>query len=166
MWTPFSRATGARDKHSSLLRKFLNCRQKSYNFGTQGQCYKTFFARNLYIFVISQSVCPWQAFPAQSNVCRQGRSLPELSTFQVLHSRVGSWPHPQVLDNVGIVCQGQPLQLITKILKLQTKKLCNLSPCTYFKNNYFELQFLKSKNSLFEKKQKLKIYYNLAIRYL
>jgi hypothetical protein len=29
-----------------------------------GQCYKTFFVCNLHIFVISLSVCPWQAFPA------------------------------------------------------------------------------------------------------
>ncbi len=40
-----------------------------YSIGTRGQCYKTFYVRNLRIFVISQSVCPWQAFPAQSNVC-------------------------------------------------------------------------------------------------
>ncbi len=32
------------------------------------QCYKTFYVRNLQVFLISQSVCPWQAFPAQSNV--------------------------------------------------------------------------------------------------
>jgi len=29
-----------------------------------GQSYKTFYARNLQIFKTSQSVCPWQAFPA------------------------------------------------------------------------------------------------------
>jgi len=29
-----------------------------------GQCYKTFYVRNLRIFVISWSVCPWQGFPA------------------------------------------------------------------------------------------------------
>jgi hypothetical protein len=28
------------------------------------QCYKTFSVLNLRIFVISWSVCPWQAFPA------------------------------------------------------------------------------------------------------
>jgi len=31
---------------------------------TWGLYYKTFYGRNLHIFVISQSVCPWQAFPA------------------------------------------------------------------------------------------------------
>jgi hypothetical protein len=36
----------------------------------KGQSYKTFYGCNLRIFVISWSVCPWQAFPAKSNVCR------------------------------------------------------------------------------------------------
>ncbi len=36
---------------------------------TKGQCYKAFYGRNLQIFVISWSVCPWQAFPALPNVC-------------------------------------------------------------------------------------------------
>jgi hypothetical protein len=29
-----------------------------------GQCYKTFYVRNLRIFILSYSVCPWQGFPA------------------------------------------------------------------------------------------------------
>ncbi len=35
---------------------------------TWGQSYKTFHSCNLQILEIS--VCPWQAFPAKSNVCR------------------------------------------------------------------------------------------------
>ncbi len=31
---------------------------------TWAQFYETFYDRNLRIFVISQSVCPWQALPA------------------------------------------------------------------------------------------------------
>jgi hypothetical protein len=31
------------------------------------------------------------------------------STFQVLHSRVGSLPHPQTLDKTVKACQGQTL---------------------------------------------------------
>jgi hypothetical protein len=31
--------------------------------------YKTYYGR--------KSLCPWQAFPALSNVCAQGRGLPE-----------------------------------------------------------------------------------------
>ncbi len=38
-------------------------------------------------------------------------------TYQVLHSRVGPWPYPHTLKQV---CQGQTLQLLTKIRKLQS----------------------------------------------
>ncbi len=33
------------------------------------QCYKTFYDRNLQLFIISETVCYCQAFPAYSNVC-------------------------------------------------------------------------------------------------
>jgi hypothetical protein len=43
-----------RDKRSSLLQKFVNYgRKKFYKIGPWAQCYKTFFVRNLRIFVIS-----------------------------------------------------------------------------------------------------------------
>jgi len=38
---------------------------------TRGQCYKTFYGRNLRIFVLRKSVYLWQAFPAEPNVCGQ-----------------------------------------------------------------------------------------------
>ncbi len=39
--------------------------------------YKTFYGRILRIFVISCSVCPWQAFPALPANIRQGwKSMP------------------------------------------------------------------------------------------
>ncbi len=31
---------------------------------SRGQCYKTFYDRNLRLFVISWSICRWQTFPA------------------------------------------------------------------------------------------------------
>ncbi len=39
------------------------------NFGhvTWAKCYKTFYGRKLRLFIISQSICSWQAFQAQSN---------------------------------------------------------------------------------------------------
>jgi hypothetical protein len=43
---------------------------------TWGLYHKTFYGRNLQIFRICWSVFPWQAFPAYSNVCGQGWSLP------------------------------------------------------------------------------------------
>jgi hypothetical protein len=44
-----------------------------------------------------------------SSVWGLGQSLPEWSTFQVLHLRVRFWPHPQTLDQAGKACQGQTL---------------------------------------------------------
>ncbi len=76
-------------------------------------CYITFYGCNLQIFVISYSACPWKAFTAKSNVCEYRWILPKCSPFQLLHSRVGSPPHPQTLDyarkgwtfvNYGIKC--------------------------------------------------------------
>ncbi len=34
-----------------------------YEIDRRGMYYKTFYNHNLQIFVISYSVCPWQAFP-------------------------------------------------------------------------------------------------------
>ncbi len=49
----------AGNKHSSLLRKLLNyVHKKFYNIGPWIQFYKTFYRRNLQMFVISWSVCP------------------------------------------------------------------------------------------------------------
>jgi len=67
---------------------------------TWGQSYKTFHSCNLQIFEIS--VCPWQAFPAKSNVCRWGQE-PTLkwSTWKlyilVVKSFIGL-AHEQVLN--------------------------------------------------------------------
>ncbi len=59
----------ASDKHSSLLQTFVNYDRKNLKVPSWGQCYKTFCVRNLPRLVICQSVCPWQAFPAYSNLC-------------------------------------------------------------------------------------------------
>ncbi len=67
-----------------------------------GQCYETFYGRKLRLFRIS--VSSQQALLAQSNIC----------------TRVGSRPCPQTVDYSGKVCQGQTLQLITKVRKLRT----------------------------------------------
>ncbi len=39
---------------------------------------KTFFVRRLRIFVISQSVCPWQAFQAQTNLLVRPGAYPRV----------------------------------------------------------------------------------------
>ena len=58
----------ASDKYPNLLGTFVNygCK-KLCKIGSSCKCYKTFYGRNLRMFEISQSVCPSQAFPAQSN---------------------------------------------------------------------------------------------------
>jgi hypothetical protein len=40
-----------------------------YDIYTYAQCYIKFCVCNLRMFVVSESVCPWQAFPDKSNVC-------------------------------------------------------------------------------------------------
>ncbi len=99
---------------------------------TRAQCYKTFYNCNLPMFVISQSVCPWQAFLAYSIVCGKVRSLPLGGTPARCFIQEGSSltsnhqtsARPVVillraLDQCGKACQGQTLQLIMYIIKLQ-----------------------------------------------
>jgi hypothetical protein len=51
---------------------------------TWDQCYNTFYSRMFKTFVISQSVCSWQAFPAF--VCGQGQEPTQTwSTLEVFH---------------------------------------------------------------------------------
>jgi hypothetical protein len=48
------------------------------------QCYKSFFLCKLGTSRISESVCPWQAFPPYSNVCGWGQEpTPEGKTIKV-----------------------------------------------------------------------------------
>ncbi len=46
---------------------------KLCEYAPWGQYYKTFYNHLLQIFVISWSICFWEAFPAQSFVCKQGQ---------------------------------------------------------------------------------------------
>ncbi len=80
------------------------------------------------MFVISQSVCPLQAFAAQSNVHGKGRSLPELSTIQVLHSKLGFWLYPQILDQSGKACQGQTLSIIKTFVIYRVESFITYGP--------------------------------------
>ena len=59
-------------KHDNFLKKCAWLKKFLHLIACQsshGQMLQDFFRRNLRIFVISQSVCPWQYFRAQSNVC-------------------------------------------------------------------------------------------------
>ncbi len=88
-------------------------RKKFYEIDTWGQYYKSYNGRNLRIFVISQIVCPWQAFPAWSNVCGQSAQSGAPERY---FTRVGPGlgrTHWTKLERLG-----QTFQLITKICKL------------------------------------------------
>ncbi len=55
-------------KTEKLVTKIRNLRAKKfYNIGPR--CYEYFYGRNLQMDQISWSVCPFQAFPALSNIC-------------------------------------------------------------------------------------------------
>jgi hypothetical protein len=65
---------------------------------TRGQCYKTFYGRNLRVFVISYSVRPWQTFkPSLIFVGEARSSLLDWATLKVLHSG-RLQPYQQKLD--------------------------------------------------------------------
>ncbi len=54
----------AREKHSSLLQKFINyVRKKFYNIDAWGQCYKTLFVPDLRIFVLGFVRLGWKSLP-------------------------------------------------------------------------------------------------------
>jgi hypothetical protein len=59
-----------------MFMKLTTGRNKTGRQRSSGAMLQNFFVRNLWISVISWSVCPWQAFPAKSNVCGEARSLP------------------------------------------------------------------------------------------
>ncbi len=114
-----------------LFTKICKLRTKKfYNIGLLSQGFKTFHGRKLLVFVISQSISPWQALPAQSYVCGYGRSLSERSTFQRLESSAIKVLHsgrlqlyPQTLFKAGKAFQGQMFQHIMKSRNLRQQKV-------------------------------------------
>ncbi len=48
----------------------IKIKESPHLINSRGLYYKTFYDRNLPIYVITYSVSAWQAFPALSNVCR------------------------------------------------------------------------------------------------
>ncbi len=91
---------------------------------TKAQFYKTFYVRNFRIFVISWSVCQWQAFTAQSNVCGQSQELIlELSPIEMLHSgRLQPYPQAERL------AKEKPSRLLQKFANYGHKPFYNIGP--------------------------------------
>ncbi len=93
---------------------------------TWGRCYKTFYGRKLRIFVISQSVCSWRAFPAQSNVCGQGQEPTHArSTSKVFHSGRLAHKHQTIPVRHARVKHSS---LLRKIVTYGRKKFNNIGP--------------------------------------
>jgi hypothetical protein len=108
--------------------------------------------------VSNQLACPWQDPPAKSNVWGKGRSQPERSTFQVLHSMVGSWltyNHSTTLErpakdkftrligsfiNYIIVFKAQCYKIFLSVIyefsRLYLKILPRTNTLTYYENSW------------------------------
>ncbi len=94
---------------------------------TLAKCYKTFCVRNLRIFVVSQSICSWQSFPAQPNVCglwvRPG-ACPISIVPKSWFTWVGS----------GLICKHQTrlerILMLRKFVNYVGKKFYNIGPWT------------------------------------
>ncbi len=83
-----------------------------------GLYHKTYHGCKLRIAIISQSVCPWRAFPAQSSVWVRLGAHPKVEHLKGVYSG-RLWPYPQTIDQAGKACQEQTLQLIMEICELQ-----------------------------------------------
>jgi hypothetical protein len=65
------------NKRTSLLQPDIKYRRKKFYFAQSwDQIYKTFYNRNLLIFIISYSVIFLQAFPPSLKFVGKARSLP------------------------------------------------------------------------------------------
>ncbi len=103
-----------------------------YNIEPWAQCYKTFYVRNLRMFVISQSACNQQAFPAQSIVCGQGQELTlecSLSgASERFFNRVGSCITNKRQTRLEKLAREKHSSLLRKFETCGRKKFITLSP--------------------------------------
>ncbi len=86
--------------------------------------YKTFYSRKCCRNVISQSVCHRYSLPPQSNICRQGLSLPYWSLFTLM---VFSQLCLKEVEQGGSEWQGQTLSSYDKTIRA-VKSLTLYSP--------------------------------------
>ncbi len=80
--------------------------------------YKTFYARNLRMSLISQSVCSWQTFSAQYNVC----GPTQLEHLNLPHPLYSGCLYTQTKDQPGKTCQGQHSSLLRTFSNYGRKK--------------------------------------------
>ncbi len=87
-----------------------------FDIGSWGLSYKTFYCRNLLIFVISQSVCPWQVFPAQSNVF--------------------GWPYRKHQTKLDRLARYKHSSLLLKSVNYSSKKFYRIGPWCQFHKHF------------------------------
>jgi hypothetical protein len=91
------------------------------------RCYKTFYARNLRVFVISKSVCPWQPNKPSLMFADKARAYPSEVPF-CSSSLVGSLPYPPRLDQAGKGLSGSNTLSYYENSKMKDKKVFYISP--------------------------------------
>ncbi len=105
-----------------------------------GQCYKTFYGRNLRMLWKSQSFfCPWQAFPISLNI----NSVCKMKGFLSINEPVGSFCLLLSMQKSQYLCQLSLRPLIKfhgkvwKIFELNilvSAKFCTISSRSWFKS--------------------------------
>ncbi len=118
---------------------------KYCKYAPWGQCYKTFYFCELRIFIMSQSVCPWQAFPPQSIVCDKARSLPESGASERFFSRVCScftYKHQTSLK----LAWDKLSSLLRKVVTHGLKKFYNIGPWSVILTTLLKQGCFKNKN--------------------
>ncbi len=102
-------------KTSVIVPSVLDEEKKFSNLETRSQCYKTLYVCNLRMILISQSVCPLQAFPAQSNICGVEH-----------HSRVGSCLNHKHQTRLERLARDKHSSLLGSFVNYGRKKLYNI----------------------------------------
>ncbi len=85
------------------------------------------YSRNLRIFEISQSVCPWQAFPAQSHV-RKARGYPSEAPFRISTLGQASGLTYKHQDGLERLARYKHSSLLRKSLNYGCKKIYKIGP--------------------------------------
>ncbi len=117
-----------------------------YDNSCRGQSYKTFYIRKLRIFVISQSVCPWQAFPVQSDVLMfvdNSRSLHQSGAPEWYFTQVGSCHTRKHQTRLERLARDKHSSLLQKSINYGRKKIYRIGSCI----NQYEPNQCQNKNN-------------------
>ncbi len=125
-----------------------------------GQCYKTYYGRNLRMFVISQSVCLWQAFP----VCCNAGAYPIEEHFRcsTLGQALGLAHKQQT--RLEKFARDKHSSLLQKFVNYEQKKFYNIGPRSHLSSYFYYLIYRQK--FVFKINLKLNFYIILLFRYV